>query len=147
MTEIRPIGEGEYDDWYPLWQGYLTFYEASLPDEIAENNWRRFHDENEPIVALGAYVDGKLVGFVHYIFHRTNWALNDTCYLQDLYADPSVRGMGVGRALIEAVYDAAKVHGSPDVYWITQDQNKTARQLYDRIADLSGFVHYERHLD
>ena len=63
-VEIKAISETEYDDWYPLWQGYLTFYEASLPDEIAENNWRRFHDAREPIVALGAYLDGKLVGFM-----------------------------------------------------------------------------------
>ena len=147
MLKIKPISESEYSTWYPLWQGYLTFYEASLPDEIAENNWRRFHDASEPIVALGAYVDEKLVGFVHYIFHRTNWAIADTCYLQDLYADPAVRGTGAGRALIEAVYAAAKENGSPDVYWITQDHNKTARKLYDRIADLSGFVHYEKQLD
>jgi len=144
MTEIKPISEGEYDDWYPLWQGYLTFYEASLPDEISENNWRRFHDAREPIAALGAYVDGKLVGFVHYIFHRTNWAIEDTCYLQDLYADPDIRGLGIGRALIEAVYDAADKAGAPAVYWLTQDFNATARKLYDRIGKLSPFIKYTR---
>lgn len=146
MTEIKAIGKDEYDDWYPLWQGYLTFYEASLPDAVAENNWKRFHDPADPVFALGAYEDGKLIGFVHYIYHRTNWAINDTCYLQDLYADPSVRGTGVGRALIEAVYTAAAEHGCPDVYWITQDHNETARKLYDRIANLSGFVHYDKEL-
>ena len=147
MTEIRPLSSKEYDNWYPLWQGYLTFYEASLPYEIAKNNWARFHDPDQPVFALGAYEDGKLIGFVHYIYHRTNWAINDTCYLQDLYADPGVRGTGVGRALIEAVYAAADEHGCPDVYWITQDHNETARKLYDRIAGLSGFVHYEKVLD
>ncbi|MBT5074400.1 MAG: GNAT family N-acetyltransferase [Kordiimonadaceae bacterium] len=146
MAEIKALNENEYDAWYPLWQGYLTFYEASLPDEIAVNNWQRFHDPDQPVFALGAYEDGKLIGFVHYIYHRTNWAINDTCYLQDLYADPTVRGSGVGRALIEAVYAAAKEAGSPDVYWITQDHNETARKLYDRIAGLSGFVHYEKEL-
>mgnify|MGYP000459925608 CR=1 FL=1 len=147
MTEIKPIREDEYESWHILWQGYLTFYEADLPDEIAENNWRRFHDVNEPVVALGAYVDGKLIGFVHYIFHRTNWSLNDGCYLQDLFADPSVRGAGVGRALIEAVYSAAKEKGCASVYWLTQDHNETARKLYDRIGGLSGFVHYEKVID
>ena len=146
-VEVKRISESEYDNWYPLWQGYLKFYKAALPEEVTKNNWRRFHDENESIIALGAYVDDKLIGFVHYIFHRTNWSIEDTCYLQDLYADPEVRGQGVGRALIEAVYQAAKEKGSPKVYWLTQDHNKTARLLYDRAAELSGFVHYEQLLE
>lgn len=146
-VEVKQISESEYGDWYPLWQGYLKFYKADLPQEVAKNNWRRFHDDNEPIVALGAYVDEKLVGFVHYIFHRTNWSLDDTCYLQDLYADPMVRGQGIGRALIEAVYKVASEKGAAKVYWLTQDHNTTARVLYDRVADLSGFVHYEKKMD
>ncbi len=146
MVQIRALKEDEFEAWEPLWQGYLTFYEASLSDEVAKNNFARFFDDAEPIFAFGAYEGDKLVGFVHYIFHRTSWSLENTCYLQDLYADPSVRGSGIGRALIEAVYDAARAKGSPEVYWITQDHNKTARLLYDRIANLSGFVHYEKEL-
>ena len=142
MIEVIPLTRDKYDEWHPLWQGYLTFYEANLSDEITKNNWKRFHDENEPVFALGAFIDGKLVGFVHYIFHRTNWSLTDACYLQDLYADPEVRGKGIGRALIEAVYDAARTNGTLSVYWITQEENKTARKLYDKISSLSGFVHY-----
>lgn len=146
MVEIKPLSSNEYDDWYPLWQGYLTFYEASLPDEIAENNFKRFFDDNDQIGAFGAYKDGKLVGFVHYIFHPTNWSLKDTCYLQDLFADPDVRGEGVGRALIEAVYGKAKEMNAKGVYWMTQNHNITARQLYDRIAEDHGFMIYEKDL-
>lgn len=146
MVEIKPLVKDQYDQWYPLWQGYLTFYETSLPDEITANNWARFFDDNEPVGALGAFKDVKLVGFVHYIFHRTNWSLTSTCYLQDLFADPSVRGEGIGRKLIEAVSDLAKEGGSEKVYWLTQNHNKTARRLYDRIADDHGFMVYEKAL-
>lgn len=146
MLEIKPLVKDQYDQWYPLWQGYLTFYETSLPDEITANNWARFFDDNEPVGALGAFKDGKLVGFVHYIFHRTNWSLTSTCYLQDLFTDPSVRGEGIGRKLIEAVSDHAKEGGSEKVYWLTQNHNKTARRLYDRIADDHGFMVYEKAL-
>lgn len=146
MVEIKSLEKNQYDEWYPLWKGYLTFYETSLPDEIAKNNWARFFDDNEPVGGLGAYKDGKLVGFVHYIFHRTNWSLTSTCYLQDLFADPNVRGEGIGRKLIEAVYALAKDADCEQVYWMTQNHNKTARLLYDRIADDHGFMVYEKDL-
>lgn len=145
-VEVKTISETEYDDWYPLWQGYLTFYETGLPDEITENNWRRFFDDSEPVGAFGAYVDGDLVGFVHYIYHRTNWAINDICYLQDLFALPEMRGKGVGRALIEAVFEVAKENGCKKVYWQTQNKNKTARRLYDKMARDDGFMIYEKAL-
>jgi GNAT superfamily N-acetyltransferase len=144
MLDIKPLSKDQYEEWYPLWQGYLTFYETSLPDEIAKNNWTRFFDDNEPVGAIGAFIDGKMVGFVHYIFHRTNWSLYSTCYLQDLYANPGVRGEGIGRALIEAVYTKAKEQGLEQVYWMTQNHNKTARKLYDKIADDHGFMVYEK---
>ncbi|MDG1439040.1 MAG: GNAT family N-acetyltransferase [Emcibacteraceae bacterium] len=146
MLEIKALTSDQYEEWYPLWQGYLTFYETSLPNEIAKNNWARFFDDNEPVGAIGAFKDGKMVGFVHYIFHRTNWSLTRTCYLQDLFADPTVRGEGIGRALIEAVYSKAKENGAEQVYWMTQNHNKTARVLYDRIADDNGFMVYEKEL-
>ena len=50
----------------------------------------------------------------------------------------------MGRALIEAVYAEADRRGTPAVYWMTQDFNTTARQLYDRIAKLTPFIKYSR---
>lgn len=144
MVEVKPLNKDQYDVWYPLWQGYLTFYETSLPDEITKNNWARFFDDNEPVGCLGAYKGGKLVGFVHYIFHPSNWSLTNKCYLQDLFADANVRGEGIGRQLIEAVYALARDVDCRQVYWMTQNHNKTARLLYDRIADDNGFLVYEK---
>ena len=91
-------------------------------------------------------LDGRAVGLAHYLFHRSCWTLNDICYLQDLYADPEVRGTGIGRALIEAVYGKAAEAGAPEVYWMTQEFNATARRLYDRIADKTPFIIYQKNL-
>jgi GNAT superfamily N-acetyltransferase len=99
--------------------------------------------ENE-FRGLIATLDGRPVGLVHYLFHRHGWKIENVCYLQDLYADPEVRGKGIGRALIEAVYAAADAEGCPNVYWLTQDFNETARRLYDRIGKLTPFVKYTR---
>lgn len=143
---VRPIRPADFDQWLPLWEGYNTFYENVAPEAVTRTTWARFFDAQEPVHALAAEADGRLVGLVHYVFHRSTWMLGPTCYLQDLFADPAVRGQGVGRALIEGVYAAAREAGSTRVYWLTHETNATAMQLYDRIAERSGFVQYRKAL-
>ena len=142
---IRPLARSDHAEWRRLWSDYLAFYKTGVPEEVYASTWQRLFDDGpyEPN-GLIAEVDGRAVGLVHYIFHRTCWAVADNCYLQDLYADPHVRGTGVGRALIEAVYAKADAAGSPNVYWLTQDFNETARKLYDRVARLTPFIKYQR---
>lgn len=143
---LRPLTPPDREAWEPLWQGYLTFYKTKLSAEVTENTWRRFHVPELPAYAIGAFDNGKLVGIVHYIFHLSNWLLKPTCYLQDLFTSPEARGKGVGRALIEAVYLAAKEAGSERVYWLTQEDNATARALYDKLADRPGFIQYRKNV-
>ncbi|MCG7573389.1 GNAT family N-acetyltransferase [Phaeobacter sp. CNT1-3] len=142
---IRPLTAADQADWRRLWTAYLDFYESSVPEEVYETTFARLIDPARPQQnGLIAVLDDVPVGLVHYIYHAHNWQIEDSCYLQDLYADPSVRGQGIGRALIEAVYKAADDNGTPKVYWMTQEFNQTARQLYDRIATLTPFVKYSR---
>jgi GNAT superfamily N-acetyltransferase len=141
---IRPVGEAERAAWEPYWKAYQAFYEVALADETTDVLWRRLHDPKEPMHLLGAYADGKLVGIVHYLFHRSCWSIGDYCYLQDLYVAPEARGRGAGRALIEAVYAAARAAGASRVHWLTQESNATARALYDTLADRSGFIQYRK---
>ena len=141
---IRNVSADERAAWEPLWNGYLTFYKATLADGVSDVTWARFHDEAEPMYLLGAYVDGKLTGIVQYLFHRSTWTLGNYCYLQDLFVDDSARGLGLGRALIEAVYTAAKQAGCSRMHWLTQNDNALARILYDQVADNSGFMQYRK---
>ena len=147
MTQltIRPLEKSDHAEWRRLWTAYLEFYETSVPEEVYVSTWTRLFDDGtyEPS-GLIADVDGKPVGLVHDIGPRTCWAVSNNCYLQDLYADPNVRGTGVGRALIEAVYAKADAADAANVYWMTQDFNETARKLYDRIGKLTPFIKYQR---
>ena len=139
---VRPLTPTDHAQWHPLWRAYLAFYGADLPPEQDAITWARFHDPAEPMVALGAFEGERMVGIVHAIFHRSCWLPTESCYLQDLFVDPAVRGTGAGRALIEAVYALARARDVTRVHWLTQEGNTTARVLYDRIATRSGFIQY-----
>ena len=143
--EIRPIAKADEREWRRLWKDYLAFYETEVSEEVYAITFERLlgSDPND-FNGLLAILDGKPVGLTHYLFHRHAWKVENVCYLQDLYADPEVRGKGVGRALIEAVYAAADAEGAPGVYWLTQDFNETARKLYDRIGKVTPFIRYSR---
>ena len=143
---VRLLTPAERPLWEPLWAGYLTFYKASVPPETTDSTWARLHDGAEPMHLLGAFdEDGRLLGIVHFIYHRSTWTPGPYCYLQDLFTVEEARGRGVGRALIEAVYERAKAAGASRVYWLTHETNAQAMELYDKVADRSGFVQY-RHL-
>lgn len=143
--DIRPLAASDEADWRRLWAAYIAFYESEVSEEVYQTTFARLIDPARPQQnGLIALLDGVPVGLVHYIYHAHNWQIEDTCYLQDLYADPAVRGKGIGRALIEAVYKAADANGTPNVYWMTQEFNANARQLYDRVARLTPFIKYSR---
>lgn len=146
--KIRPAQPSDHAQWLPLWRGYQAFYKVDLGDAVTQTTWGRFFDPNEPMHCAVAERegDGALVGLVHYLFHRSCWLLHPSCYLQDLFAAPEVRGQGVGRALIEHVYAKAAEAGSARVWWLTHESNAQAMQLYDRIAEKSGFVQYRKAL-
>ncbi|MEM8631759.1 MAG: GNAT family N-acetyltransferase [Pseudomonadota bacterium] len=142
---VRPLESADRQDWDRLWTAYLAFYETAVPDQTKDVYFKRLMGgDPRDYTGLIAETGGQPVGLAHYLFHRHGWKIADTCYLQDLYADPDVRGRGIGRALIEAVYAAADRAGIDGVYWLTQDFNSTARRLYDRIGDVTPFIKYQR---
>ncbi|WP_296425058.1 GNAT family N-acetyltransferase [Yoonia sp.] len=144
-TTIRPLRTGDETAWRVLWTDYLAFYKTTRPDAVYASTFARLlGGDDHDFHCLIAERDGMPVGLAHYLFHRHCWRIESVCYLQDLFADPSVRGIGVGRQLIEAVYAAADTAGAPTVYWLTQDDNTTGRQLYDRVGKLTNFIKYER---
>jgi GNAT superfamily N-acetyltransferase len=142
---IRPLDATDEADWRRLWTGYLAFYNTTVPEVVYASTFARLlGTDPRDFNGLVAEQDGRLIGLTHYLLHRHAWRVEDVIYLQDLYVDPDVRGTGAGRALIEAVYAAADAAGTPMVYWLTQDFNAQARQLYDRIGAVTPFIRYNR---
>ena len=144
--KIMPLSNADYDLWLVLWQRYLTFYETNLPMSTTDTTWRNLLDSNVDIYGFGAWQDDTLVGITHVVLHPNTWNSTECCYLEDLYVDKSVRGQGVGRALIEQVYDFARQKDCNRVYWITQEGNIAARKLYDVIATQTDMVQYRKNL-
>jgi GNAT superfamily N-acetyltransferase len=145
---IRFVIRQDYEQWLPLWDGYNAFYGRSgataLSPDVTKMTWVRFFDAYEPVHALVAESAGTLIGLTHYLFHRSTISIEPTCYLQDLFTGQAARGKGVGRALIEGVYEQAELAGARRVYWQTHETNLTAMRLYDQVADRSGFVVYRK---
>ena len=145
-VEIKAVERDDFDIWLPLWKGYQRFYEVTIPESVTRETWDRFLDPIEPMHAALAVAGDEAVGLVHSIYHRSTWMTGDYCYLQDLFVADAARGNGVGRTLIEHVYADAKRRGAPRVYWLTHESNQSARQLYDCVADRSGFIQYRKSL-
>jgi GNAT superfamily N-acetyltransferase len=145
---VRAVRPEDFAAWKILWDGYNAFYgrhgETALPEEVTRQTWARFFDGYEPLHAMVAEHNGQLLGLVHSILHRSTTQIGPVCYLQDLFTAEAARGKGVGRALIEAVYLYAKQAGCGRVYWLTHETNATAMQLYDKVADKSGFIVYRK---
>ena len=142
---VRLLRREDYEQWIPLWEGYNAFYgrtgDTALSPEVTAATWERFFNPIEPIFALVAEANS-IVGLAHYLFHRSTARLEPVCYLQDLFTSSTFRGRGVGRALIHAVYEQARLVGARRVYWQTHATNEAGRALYDKVAKHSGSIVY-----
>lgn len=144
VVSVRPLRASDGEQWRRLWHGYLTFYKTQIPAATSQIVWSRLLDDAEPMSGALAFLGESCVGLVHFIQHRSCWTVGDYCYLQDLFVDAEARGNGVGRRLIEHVYAEAAARGCSRVYWLTHETNSAAMQLYDRVAERSGFVQYRK---
>ncbi|BBP56554.1 GNAT family N-acetyltransferase [Pseudomonas sp. St316] len=145
-VEIRRVSADDHAAWLPLWQAYLRFYNTELPEAVSQSTWQRLLDDREPTHGALAWNGDTAVGLVHFIYHRSNWSIENSCYLQDLLVAEHTRGSGVGRQLIEFVYATAKADGCCKVHWLTHETNATAIQLYERIAERPGYIQFRKAL-
>ncbi|MEA1030088.1 MAG: GNAT family N-acetyltransferase [Pseudomonas rhizophila] len=146
QPQIRLVSADDHAAWLPLWQAYLRFYNTELPQAVSQSTWQRLLDDREPTHGALAWNGDTAVGLVHFIYHRSNWSIENSCYLQDLLVTEHSRGTGVGRQLIEFVYTTAKADGCCKVHWLTHETNATAIQLYERIAERPGFIQFRKAL-
>jgi GNAT superfamily N-acetyltransferase len=144
VATIRELRSDDWDDWHPLWAGYLDFYRAELKEETGRATFERLCDGLDGMFGLiGLDAEGRGIGMADCVIHATTWSRRPTCYLEDLFVAPAARGQDVGRALIEAVRAQASRRGARTVYWHTQQYNGPARSLYDQVGRLTSFVVYE----
>ncbi len=142
---IRPLEADDQKEWRRLWTAYLDFYETTVSEEVYQVSYERLlSDQVGEYRCLVAELDGKMVGLAHFLYHRFMWTVEDTCYLMDLFTAPEARGKGVARALIEKVHETAKQDGVPSTYWSTQEFNYKGRMLYDKVANKTPFIIYEK---
>jgi GNAT superfamily N-acetyltransferase len=139
---IRAIEERDKVQWLKLWAGYLEFYKSTISPEQTELTWKRLINNELKMFGFVAESEEGVIGFTHCLFRPSTWTETDYCYLEDLFVDPNIRGKGVGRALMNKVFELAKEKNSKRVYWTTQEFNETARILYDSITPVSEFVQY-----
>lgn len=144
--QIRLVSADDHAAWLPLWQAYLRFYNTELPQAVSQSTWQRLLDDREQTHGALAWNGDTAVGLVHFIYHRSNWSIENSCYLQDLLVTEHSRGTGVGRQLIEFVYTTAKADGCCKVHWLTHETNATAIQLYERIAERPGYIQFRKAL-
>jgi len=140
-TMVRDVLASDEGDWQRLWEGYNAFYEAHVPREVTEHTWRRILDPQPTTFCRLAVQDDRLVGFSISILHDSTWTATPNCYLEDLFVEPSSRGKGIGRALIEDLVSLAKTNDWARLYWHTRDDNP-ARKLYDEFIKADRFVRY-----
>lgn len=145
MITVSPLSEADRHRWDILVRGYKTFYKTELSDREYDKTWERLLRQDD-IYGLGAHYNGELIGIAHYMFHTSAWSVAQ-CYLQDLFVNEEARGVGAGKALIEAVAAAARQRGATRFYWLTHVENQTARALYDKLAHYRGFIRYDYQLE
>ena len=139
---IRPALPADEAAWRKLWQGYCDFYSLTLSDAVTSRTWRRILDPDSGVLCIVAEVDGQVYGFANCVIHENTWELQPVCYLEDLYVLPSARCRGIGKALIEWLRNAMRAEGWTRIYWLTAQDNKAARALYDQFTPADGFVRY-----
>jgi GNAT superfamily N-acetyltransferase len=142
MTLVRDIRDADARDWRRLWAGYVDFYETSLPAEVTEHTLRRLLDPTSAMIGRIAEMDGRIAGFSVSVLHDSSWTTSPICYLEDLFVDPTFRGGGVGRALIQDLIDLGRMRGWSQLYWVTRANNEAARRLYDKFGQADNFVRY-----
>jgi len=140
---VRPIEPGDHEAWERLFHAYRTFYEYDEQQDVVDRVWEWINDGTHETNALVALLDEDVIGFAHHREFARPSSGKRGLHLDDLFTEPSVRGKGVGRALITRLGEMAQERGFNKVRWITAEDNRTAQRLYDDMAEKTTWVTYD----
>lgn len=141
--DIRLVKAEDKADWAALWEAYLAFYETTRAPEVYDRTWERIMEPSETMYAALAFHEGKAVGLVNFLYHKSFWDIEERVYLNDLYVDSTYRGLSIGKKLIKVVEKHASDHNAASVYWLTSTENAQAQVLYDKVATRTSFIKYQ----
>ncbi len=83
-VNIRNVAPTDFDQWFPLWEGYNVFYKrvgpAAIPVKVTKMTWARFFDSYEPVNALVADCHGQLLGLINGVYDRARAAGSTRVY-------------------------------------------------------------------
>lgn len=78
--------------------------------------------------------DGAVAGFALFFTSYSTWRGHHGIRLEDLYVTPSLRGQGIGRALLAQLARVAVDEGCPRLEWDVLEWNTPAIAVYEKIG-------------
>ena len=144
VPPVRPVRASELDQVLPLVAGYQRFYGAEPHADRNRAFFARFIAPSEAGLLLGAWAERMPAGFACLYWTHSSVRAEDIAVLNDLFVAPGHRGLGIGRALIEAAAEAARARGMRRMEWMTAPDNAAAQRLYERMgAERSMWIVYD----
>ena len=141
--QIRKINRKDKNNWISLYCGYASFYNVPMNQKILDTLWGWLHDKNNVVNGICCELEGKIIGIAHYRTMPRPIKGEFIGFLDDLYVDPDFRGKKVAKSLINHLKSLSLTNNWGGIRWITHSSNKTAKKLYDKIANNTGFELYE----
>ena len=131
---IREIQLKDKDQWEKLYKGYANFYKVEMNDNILQTVWKWLNDSNHELKGIGYEADEKIVGFAHYRKLLSPLKGKYIGYLDDIFVNPEYRSQKIGRKLLDKIKEISKINNWNLVRWQTDEDNFTAKKLYDKVA-------------
>ena len=69
-------------------------------------------------------------GFALFFFNYSTWMGRPGLYLEDLFVEPKLRGLGIGKALLQRVAAIAVEKNCPRLQWEVLEWNTPAIEIY-----------------
>lgn len=141
---IRRAAAGDEQAWSDLWAAWQSHMGGRVPDDVSSRTWMQIITPGTGIFALLAFVEERALGFANVSATPFAWTGGLILFLQDLYVVPEARGRGLGRSLLQAVYDETDAMGAAQVFWMVDESDSELQAFYARQGIRTPYVRYMR---